>query len=226
MELDRLVGLILDGNYEESMRLLRAETDQAALKLIEGVRKVRDPEVRLWICWAAPTRLGTAAAPLLRDMALHDRHSDVSDEARHALMEIEPESAAQFWPRLRRRLGSSSLWDAEHAGWQLFKLGDPLLKEEIAKVLPHWPPTDYIHKSFQVLDWCIDGRVDQIEAHIRNHDHELMRWLSRSAVYLASGELWSAVEWAAESAPDERCRRDCAKALEHRPSNSRGGHSA
>lgn len=217
MDHRQLVSLIRDANYKETMRLLRAEPDEVALKLIEGVRKVRDPEVRLWICWAAPTRLGVAAAELLRDMALHDRHPDVSDEARHALLDIEPQRVAEFWPRLRRTLKSDSLSDAEMAGWQLFKLGDPLLKEEIAQALPHWPSTDYIHKSFKVLLWCIDGQVDELKSRIRGHDHELMMWVARSAIYLTSHKLWSAVEWAAKNAPDERCRGDCSKVLRHRP---------
>jgi hypothetical protein len=92
-----------------------------------------------------------------------------------------------------------------------------MLKDELQQALSNWPARYYIHKSFRVLGWCIDGRTDTIVTHIRGHDHELMKWLSRAAIYVESSDLWAALEWAAENAPDEVCRWDCANALSFRP---------
>jgi hypothetical protein len=222
----QLRALLEDGRDGDALRLLEGEPDKAALELLQSIREVKDPELRFFVAWAARSRFGPASADLLADIAKHDPHPDVRSEAMNALLEMSPERASEFWPRLRRQLRSKDEWDAELAGWKLLRLRDPLLSQEIAEILPRWPAKDYIHKSFRVLEWCIDGRVDEIVAHIRGHDHDHMMWLTSTGFYLDCDDIWSAVAWAAENAPDEQCRDDCAHALKLRQEKLQAARNA
>jgi hypothetical protein len=201
---------------------VRAEPDEEARESLELMSRMPKPEIRLWVCWAGPQRFGPAIAPLLREMALHDQHVDVRAEALATYLELEPSGGAQFWTRVRRDLRSDQLSTAEAAAWQLLKLRDPLLKEEMTQAVKRWPPTDYIHKSFDVLALCFDRDVARIIGRIRSHDHDHMKWLNRAAIYLNEPDLWEAVEEGSRKLPDERCRRDCEVVLRYRAGDMNG----
>lgn len=215
MDLREIESLLLDNRDHEALQILQAMPDAVALEVMESLR-AKDVEVRLSLPPLARARLGVGAATFLEAMALRDRHIDVRDAALDLLIEIAPDRAPRFWSSLRRRLQKGELDDADLAGWRLFELNDPLLGQELTEALQRWPDWYYIHKSFRVLSWCIEGATAEIEAHIREHDHDLMSWLVRAAWRMDRDDLWNAVAWVAVEAPDPQCRRYCVSALSKR----------
>jgi hypothetical protein len=211
-----LVDLIRRHADMEALAWLAQEPDESVLTIVNALSHSSDSDVRKWIVSNASGRLGDRVAPMLERVASTDERPDVADRALDRLVEVAPERGKAFWPAVRARLSSENQVDVELAAWKLLAMRDPLLGDELDAVLTVWPDTEYIHQSFLVLQWCLDGDKDEILARIRVQDLALLPWLIRAAFYLDDEQVWDAIAHVAEHGTDHRAKRYASRALRER----------
>jgi hypothetical protein len=169
--------------------------------------------------WAARQTLGVEAVPIIKQV-VGDRDPDVRDVAVEELLELDIEAARSLAPRLRRKLRSKDFYEPVTATWALGAIRDVTAREAIQEVGDQ--ASNAIRRNTaRVVCMLLSDDPDEIVRRIREHDHELMPWLTKGARLLGTADALAALRACAASAPDEECQGVCQYALERAEKQSR-----
>ena len=157
--------------------------------------------------------LGKQAVPLIVEV-LRDRDTDVRDIAMEELVELDPQSVRKLVPGLRRKLKSKDRFEPVTAMWTLAAIRDFSSLDAIRERAAAGDAGPRLRNTARVIEMLFGKEPKEILERIREHDHELMPWLSKGARLIGSPEARDVLRTCAETAPDRDCRTQCAFQLE------------
>jgi HEAT repeat protein len=203
-----------DRDVQNLWTLIQDAEEPDARPLIEELARHKDPVVRGWALSAIGVSIQDAGLGMLTAHAKGDRDSDVRAIAIEELLKLDRREALKLAPAFRRALRSRDIYEPVRAMWALGEVGDTSSLEAIREIRESGR-VEFHRKVATVVAMLLEGRAAEILTAIRNHDHDLMPWLTRAAAILGTPEAQSTLEACASGAYDQECKDRCRREAEN-----------